>query len=421
MILIKNGRVINPKTNTDEILDIVVNDGKIIDIGKSLKGNYEKIIDAKDKIVSPGLIDIHVHFRDPGLLYKEDLYTGSSAGAKGGFTTVICMANTRPVIDNEKVLEEFLNKAKNCPINVKTVSTISKGLKGKDLVDMKKLLEKGVAGFSDDGIPIMDTKFLYDAMVLAKELDTVLSLHEEDPKLIGYSGVNDGKVSKKLGFKGASRISESSMVARDSLIALETGAKVHMQHLSTKESIEIIKFIKSIGGNVTGEVTPQHFSLTEDTILEKGTLGKLNPPLRTNEDIKAIIKGLKDNTIDIIATDHAPHSYEEKSANIKKAPSGLTGLETSLSVGITYLVRKKHLTIMELLEKMTINPAKLYKLDSGSIEIGKNADIVIFDIDEKWIVKDFKSKSKNSPFIGDELFGKIKYTICNGKIVYTDK
>ncbi|WP_243662135.1 dihydroorotase [Miniphocaeibacter halophilus] len=421
-MLIKNGKLIDPKSNIEEVVDIVIDEDRVKYIGKvNNEKEYDLIIDATDKVVAPGLIDVHVHFRDPGLTYKEDLFTGSAAAAKGGFTTVVCMANTNPVIDNEETLREFLEKAKKCPVNVKTVATISKGLKGKELVDMGKLLKLGVVGFSDDGIPIMNAGFLHKAMVKAKELDVVLSLHEEDPSLIGYPGVNEGEASKELGIKGASRVSESSMVARDSMLALDTGAKVHMQHLSSKEAVEVVRFAKKIGANVTGEVTPQHFSLTDKEVIKKGTVAKLNPPLRTAEDIEEIIKGLKDKTIDMIVTDHAPHSEEEKAKDITKAPSGLIGLETSLAVGIKYLVEKGHLTLMELIEKMTINPAKLYKLDSGYLKEGSKADIVIFDDKEQWIVKEFASKSSNSPYIGEKLTGKIKYTICNGKIVYKDE
>ena len=421
MILIKNGRLIDPKTKRDEIVDILIDGDIIKKIGNIKEDNYTRVIDASGKIVAPGLIDIHVHFRDPGLLYKEDIFTGAKASAKGGFTTVVAMANTKPVIDNENILKEFLDKANKAEINIKTVATISKDLKGKEMVDMEKLLSIGAVGFSDDGIPIMDTAFLQKAMIKAKELDIPLSLHEEDPSLIGYPGINDGEISKKLGFKGAPSVSESSMIARDSMLALDTGAKVHMQHISAKESIEIIKFIKLLGAKVTAEVTPQHFSLTENAILEKGTLAKLNPPLRTEEDRKKIIEGLKDGTIDIIVTDHAPHSDEEKNQDITKAPSGLTGVETSLAVGVKYLVKENQLTLMELLEKMTINPAKLYNLNLGYLEENAKADIVIFDENEEWIVKDFLSKSKNSPYIGETLIGKVKYTICNGKIVYEDK
>lgn len=422
MILIKNGKLIDPKSKLEEITDIVIDKDIIKYIGKANnEKEYEYVIDAAGKVVAPGLIDVHVHFRDPGLTYKEDLFTGSAAAAKGGFTTVVCMANTNPVIDNEEILREFLEKAKKCPINVKTVATISKGLKGKELVDMEKLLELGVVGFSDDGIPIMNAGFLHKAMVKARELDTPLSLHEEDPSLIGYPGVNEGEVSSQLGIKGAPRVSESSMVARDSMLALDTGAKVHMQHLSSKEAVEVVRFAKKIGANVTAEVTPQHFSLTDKEIIKKGTLAKLNPPLRTEADIKAIIKGLQDKTIDMIVTDHAPHSEEEKAKEITKAPSGLIGLETSLAVGITYLVNKGHLTLMDLIEKMTINPAKLYKLDLGYLKEGSKADLVIFDDKEEWIVEEFVSKSNNSPYIGNRLTGKIKYTVCNGKIVYKDE
>lgn len=420
MILIKNGRLIDPLSKRDEVVDIAIENDKIKEIGKNLKEEgFEKVIDATGYVVAPGLIDIHVHFRDPGLTYKEDIITGAKAAAKGGFTTVVCMANTKPVVDNTETLKYVLDKAKEADINVLQASTVTKGLKGKELVDFEEMLQNGAVGFTDDGIPIKHTKLLYDAMKKAKELNVPISLHEENPVFITKPGVNDGEVSKAIGLEGgATTLAENIMVSRDVMIALETGAKVDIQHISSKVAVETVRFAKSLGANVFAEASPHHFTLTQDAVLKHGSLAKMNPPLRTEEDRLAIIEGLKDDTIEIIATDHAPHSKEEKEKEFTKCPSGITGLETSLGLGITTLVKGGHLDLMHLLEKMTINPAKLYNLDRGYIKEGSFADIVIFNPDEKWEVKDFASKSTNTPFIGEILDGKIKYTISEGKVVY---
>ncbi len=422
MILIKNGRVIDPKNNIDEKLDIIIKDERIYKIGHFQdNGEYEKIIDAEGKIVSPGLIDVHVHFRDPGFTYKEDIFTGAEAAAKGGFTTVICMANTNPIVDNEETLKYILDKAKKAKIKILQAAAITKEFKGKELVDMKKLKELGVVGFTDDGLPIKDSKLVMEAMEKAKELDMPLSFHEEDPSLIKSPGVNEGKVSKELKVGGAPNAAEDVLVARDCMLALKTNAKISIQHISSGNSVDLVRFAKSLGAKVTAEATPHHFSITEEAVLKHKTLAKMNPPVRTEKDKEKIIEGLKDNTIEIIATDHAPHSKEEKERELTKAPSGIIGLETSLALGVTNLVKKGHLTLLELLEKMTINPANFYKLDAGTIEEGKFADLVIFDENEEWIVPEkFASKANNTPFIGEKLYGKVKYTICNGKIVYRD-
>lgn len=422
MILIKGGRLIDPLSNTDELRDLVIEGERIKYIGKfqQVDGEYEQVIDARGMVIAPGLIDVHVHFREPGLTYKEDILSGSAAAARGGFTTVVCMANTKPVVDNAETLQTVINRAAESPISVKTVAAVSKGLCGKELTDMRALKAQGAVGFSDDGIPLTDTAFLRKAMTEAKELDAVISLHEEDPALIGKAGINDGEISAALGFTGAPKVSESSMVARDCMLALDTGAKIHMQHLSCAESVAVIRLVKQLGAKVTAEATPQHFSLTELAVLEHGTNAKLNPPLRSENDRYAIIAGLKDGTIDIIATDHAPHSEEEKSKPIAEAPSGLTGLETALALGITNLVRKGHLSLPVLIKKMTVSPAKLYGFDAGHISEGGCADIVIFDDKESWEVSDFASKSANSPFVSQTLLGKVKYTICGGKVIFTD-
>ena len=420
MILIKNGRLIDPKNNIDEVTDILIEDTKIKKIGKIADDkNYETVIDATDKIVAPGLIDVHVHFRDPGFTYKEDIITGANSAKAGGFTTVICMANTKPVVDNEETLKYILEQTKKTDINVLQAAAITKGFQGNELTDMEKLKELGAVGFTDDGIPIKDTKIVFEAMEIAKKLDMPLSFHEEDPALIGRPGVNKGEISKKLDFEGAPNVAEDVLVARDCMMALNSGAKVSIQHISSGNSVDMVRFIKGLGANVSAEATPHHFSITDEAVLEYGALAKMNPPVRTQKDLEKIIEGLKDNTIDIIATDHAPHSKVEKAKALKEAPSGIIGLETSLALGVTNLVKKGHLSMIKLLEKMTINPAKFYNLDAGTIEEGKNADIVIFDENEKWIVPDkFESKANNTPFIGKEVYGKINYTICNGKIVY---
>ena len=422
MILIKDGRVVDPETGLDETLDLIIEDGRIKEIGKfSESESYEKIISAKGKIVAPGLVDIHVHFRDPGFTYKEDVETGARSAAAGGYTTVVCMANTKPVIDNVEVLKELEKREETLPIHVYNTAAVTMGLKGKELTDMPELLKAGAIGFTDDGIPIKDEKLVMEAMKTAAQLDVPISFHEEDPDLIGNSGINSGEVARKLGLEGAPALAEEVLVARHCLLALRTGAKINIQHVSSEVSVQIIRLMKKMGAKVYAEVTPQHFSLTEEAVLRKGTLAKVNPPLRTEKDRYALIQGLREGVLDVIATDHAPHSPEEKNRELKQAPSGMIGLETALALGITNLVRKGHLTLSQLLEKMTVMPAGLYGMECGNIKKGANADLVIFDEREKWRVEHFWSKSENSPFIGEELYGKVKYTICRGKIVYTDE
>lgn len=421
MILIKDGRVVDPASGVDEGLDVVLEDGRVKALGKFPKTeDYQRVIDAKGKIVAPGLVDIHVHFRDPGLTYKEDIATGAAAAAAGGYTTVVCMANTKPVVDSVEVLSELLGRMKQLPIHVLSAAAVTKGLQGKELTDMRALRAAGAAGFTDDGIPIMDSALLFEAMKLAKELDAPISLHEEDPALIAAAGINQGPVSKQLNFGGAPALAEESLVARDCMLALRSGARVDIQHISSGVSVDVVRAMKGLGAGVFAEVTPQHFSLTEQAALERGALAKVNPPLRGEADRYALIRGLKDGTIDFIATDHAPHSPEEKARELAQAPSGMIGLETALALGVTNLVRKGHLTMLQLLEKMAVNPARFYGLDAGTLRAGAPADLVIFDEREKWTVEEdkFRSKSRNSPFTGMELYGKVYCTICGGNVVY---
>lgn len=426
-MIIKNGRVIDPKSGFDGIADIIIKDGKIkkilkkaeaSEVQEALPETGEEVIDASGLIVAPGLIDVHVHFRDPGLTYKEDIETGAAAAKAGGFTTVVMMGNTKPVIDNEETLRYVLEKGEQTGIHVLSAANITKGMKGKELTDMEALRAPGAAGFTDDGVPIMDVKLLMKAMEMAKKLDVPLSFHEEDPGFIINNGINRGAVSEALGIGGSPRVAEDSLVARDCMIALYTGACVNVQHISSKNAVAAVALAKKLGADVWAEVTPHHLTLDETAVLEFGSLAKMNPPLRTKEDREALIVALKDGTIDMIATDHAPHSKEEKEKPLTEAPSGIIGLETSLPLCVTELVKKGHLSYVELFEKMCLNPARLYRLDSGYLAEGGPADLVIFDDQEEFAAGPFESKSSNSPFTGRKMFGKVKTTICSGKAVY---
>ena len=419
MFVIKNVRILDPASATDMTGDIGIENGKIAAIGTVETKAEDQVLDGKGLVASPGLVDTHVHFRDPGLTYKEDICSGAHAAAAGGFTSVVCMANTKPVADNVDTVSYIVDKGKKTNIHIYATAAVTKAFDGKNLTDFRDLLKAGAVGFTDDGIPIKDAETVKAAMELAAELDVPISLHEEDPDLIERPGVNQGKVSEKLNYGGAPARSEYEMVRRDCELILQTRAKTVIQHISSAESVEAVRQCWRRGGRIYGEVTPQHFSATEDLVLEKGALARVNPPLRTEADRQAIIEGLKDGTLNIIATDHAPHSREEKEKDIKDAPSGMIGLETSLALGITNLVKTGELELIDLLEKMTINPAMLYHLNAGRITEGGPADLVLFDPDKKWTVEDhFYSKANNSPFIGMELTGKVQYTICDGKIVY---
>lgn len=418
-MILKKGHLVNPATGTDAVMDIRFDNGIIQEIGTDLTPSVsEKVLDISGLVVAPGLVDTHIHFRDPGFTYKEDLHTGSLAAAKGGFTSVICMANTKPVVDSVNTLKDILTRAKGEKIHIYQTASVSYGLNGEKMTDFDALAANGACGFTDDGIPLMNAVFCYDAMKKAAELHMPVSLHEEDKSFIANNGINAGKVAEKLGIEGSPAIAEEVMVARDCMLALRTGASVVIQHISSGNSVELVRTALKLGADIHAEATPHHFTLTEEAVLEHGTLAKMNPPLRTEEDRQAIIRGLQDDTIDLIATDHAPHSAEEKAKPLTEAPSGITGLETSLGLGITSLVKPGYLSLMDLLAKMTCNPADLYQLPAGNIQVNAPADFVIFNPEEKWTVSDFASKASNSPFKGTELYGKIHYTICNGEIIY---
>lgn len=421
MILIRNSRVMDPASQIDEIMDLLIRDGKIADMGKALsEEGCQRVIDAEGLVTGPGLIDVHVHFRDPGQTEKEDLFTGAAAAARGGYTTVVCMANTKPPVDCPEVLRQVLKKAEKAKIRVLQTSAVTKGLAGFELVDMAEMKACGAAGFTDDGFPLMDSGLAAEAMRQAYELSMSISLHEEDAAFIGTAGINEGLVSKSLGLKGAQALAENVMVARDCMLATELHARINIQHISSGRSVDMVRLAKSMGADLWAEATPHHLCLTEEDVIAYGALAKMNPPLRSKWDQNKIIEGLKDGTIQLIATDHAPHCREEKERGLIQAPSGIIGLETALALCITRLVRQGELSLMELLEKLTINPARFYRLSTGTVGKGKPADLVIFDPNQKWRVDHFLSKSSNSPFRDQNLYGKVKYTVCKGVVVYED-
>ncbi len=420
MLLIKNGRVVDPKSGFDQVADVLVDGKKVVKIADAIEEAGAEVIDATGLVVAPGLVDIHVHFREPGQTHKEDIHTGALAAAAGGFTSVVMMANTNPTISDVETLKEVLASAAKEIVHVYTNATVTKNFDGKTLTDFKALLENGALSFSDDGIPLQSTKVLKEALDLAKANNTFVAVHEEDPELNGILGFNEGIARDKFHFCGATGVAEYSMIARDVMIAYDRGAHLHIQHLSKAESVKVVEFAQQLGANVTAEAAPQHFSKTEDLLLIKGSAAKMNPPLRTEKDRLAVIEGLKSGVISVIATDHAPHHADEKNVDdITKAPSGMTGLETSLSLGLTNLVATGDLTLSELLAKMTINPSSMYDFDAGYLAENGPADIVIFADKEERVVSDhFASKASNSPFIGEKLQGVVKYTICDGDIVY---
>lgn len=431
MLLIKNGRIMDPATETEGVYDMLIDEGRVVRIGmsgtlddmarESMSMRHDEDyteIDAGGCIVAPGLVDGHVHFRDPGFTYKEDIDSGARAAAKGGFTSVIMMGNTDPHMDNVDTIRDVLDRGSKTGINVYTCGNITMNMEGKELTPMQKLTEAGAVLFTDDGKPIIDADIMEKACIKASELDRVISLHEEDPSFITDNGINAGEVASELGLTGSPREAEISMVKRDIEIARKTGATIVVQHISAAESVELIRQARREWVKVFAEATPHHFTLTQEAVRTHGTLAKMNPPLRLESDRMAIIEGLKDGTIDMIATDHAPHSKEEKEKSFREAPSGITGLETSLALGIRELVKPGYLTMMELLSVMSAKPAALYGLDAGTIREGSVADLIIFNPDAEWVFDKSLSKATNTPFLGERLPGKIFFTVCRGKIVY---
>jgi len=376
---------------------ILIKDEKIIEISENIPETEEMtIIDASNFAVAPGLTDIHVHFREPGFEYKEDISTGAAAAAAGGITTCCCMPNTSPVIDCKDVIEFNSDKVQKAPVNILTIGAVTIGQKGMELTDFRALKNAGAVALSDDGIPIRDDEIMREGLIRANESDMLIISHCEE---------------------------EEPMVVRDVKLAAETGTKIHIAHVSTADAVETIRKAKTAGVKVTAETCPHYFSLTSAAVAEKGTYAKMSPPLRTKKDVEAIIEGLCDGTIDAIATDHAPHSCEEKAVLFDSAPNGIIGLETSLAVTLTFLYHTEILSLKKIIDLMATKPAELLKLDAGKFKIGGKADIVIFDPDEEWTVdsSQFKSKARNTPYEGMKLKGKVKYTICRGNVVYKDR
>ena len=429
MLYIKNGMIIDPVKDKLYRADLQIEEGRIARIIERNENEAEdlrdtkafaqtEVLDAAGLMIAPGLADTHVHFRDPGFTYKEDIHTGARAAARGGFTQIVLMANTKPTVDNPETLSYVLDKGKETGIHINSCANVTLKMEGKVLAPMELLAKQGAAGFTDDGIPLLDKELVRRAMTEAKRLGKPVSFHEENPAMIANNGINRGKASQFYGIGGSPREAEIDLVKRDLELALETGAEVVIQHISTREAVELLRQAKAKGAHVHGEATPHHFTLTEEAAIQKGALAKMNPPLRDEADRQAIIEGLKDGTIDLIATDHAPHSREEKERPITEAPSGIIGLETALSLGVLELVKKGYLTWPELIRRMSTAPCELYGLAGGRMEDGVPADLVLFHPQETWRVAEFASKSANSPFIGEELPGVIYYTICDGKIVY---
>jgi dihydroorotase len=396
MLLIKGGRVIDPTSQRNEIADILIEDGAIKEICRSGCYPPAEIIDASGLIVAPALVDAHAHFRDPGFTYKEDIESGARAATRGGYASVVLMANTKPCVDNVETLRYVLDKGLQTGIRVASCANATIGMKGQEIVAMASLAAAGAVAFSDDGLPIKDENVARAAMQKAAEVGLPLSLHEEE---------------------------EVSLVRRDLALLAETEARVVFQHISTKAAVELIREAKLNNsryckGHIFAEATPHHFSLTEEAVATKGTLAKMNPPLRTEADRQAVIRGLQDGTLDIIATDHAPHSQSEKEQPYDVAPNGIIGLETALSLGIRELVMPGYISLVELIKLMSTVPASIFGLTGGEIAVGKDADLVIFDSEATWTVGSFYSKAENSPFIGETLPGVVRYTICRGEVVY---
>ena len=423
-LLIQKGRLVDPVGGIGGIMDILIEDGKLAVIGSDLREQDAQVIDARGLTVCAGLVDMHVHLREPGLEYKEDISTGTAAAARGGITSVACMPNTKPAVDSPEQVRYVLRRAaESCGVRVWPIGAVTVGEKGETLTDGQALKEAGAVALSDDGMPIQNANLMRDALIRAKRLGLTILSHCEDADMVRNYAVNEGRVSRALNLPGRPAIAEELMVMRDAMLSEETGAAVHICHISTAGSVDIVRQFKKKGVHITCETCPQYFTLTEDEVLTQGTMARVNPPLRTRQDVEAIIAGLKDGTIDAIATDHAPHSAQEKAKPLAEAPSGMVGLETSLGATLTALYHTGEMDLSDILKKMTFNPACILGIPKGRLSLGGEADFTIFDPNETWTVdpEQFASKGRNTPFAGRELKGKVKYTIVGGKIVYEDR
>lgn len=421
-LLIRKGHVVSPVGGIGGVLDILTEDGKIVQIGSDIAAEPDQVIQAEGLTVCAGLVDMHVHLREPGFEYKETIETGALAAARGGFTSIACMPNTRPVIDTPDRVRLVKEKAAAaCGVTIWPIGAVSVSQYGDELTDAKALKEAGAVALSDDGVPVQNANLMRDALIRAQINQIPILSHCEDATMVDGRAVNEGRISRQLWMEGRPAIAEELMVMRDAMLAEETGASVHICHVSTAKSVDIIRKMKARGVHITCETCPQYFTLTEDEILTKGSMARVNPPLRTEGDVEGIITGLMDGTIDAIATDHAPHSAEEKARPLEKAPSGMVGLETALAVTLTELYHSGKMNLVDIIEKMTMNPAAILGQNKGHLGIGADADLTIFDADEEWTVdpEQFASKGKNTPFAGRRVKGKVKYTIAAGQVIYS--
>lgn len=421
--LIKGGHVLDPSQNIDGVSDILIEDGIITDMKEGLEVPGAEVIQANGLFVMPGFIDLHVHFREPGFTYKETVKTGSMAAAAGGYTTVCPMPNTKPVADSKERIEDFLDIVKrDAVVNVLPVGSITEGQEGLKLSDFIGMKEAGICALSEDGKSVMDEVLYEKGMKLAAKLSLPVFAHCEDKELVGDGVMNAGEIAEKLGLSGILNEVEDKIVKRDIELSQKTGARLHLCHCSTKGSVDYIREAKRKGLKVTGEVCPHHFSLCEDDITVDHGDFKMNPPLRSKEDKEALCRGLKEGILDVISTDHAPHGEEGNNASMKTAPFGIVGLETAFCLAVTELVEKGYLSKMELVEKMSLNPAKVLGINKGTLRVGTSADLVIADFDKEWVIdkNKFASKGKNTPFHNKTVRGKVLRTMVEGKTVYID-
>lgn len=422
-ILIKGGRVLDPDTGRDGIFDVRIQGNQIQEIKENLEPKEEMVVDASGCYVMPGLIDLHVHLRDPGLTYKETVDSGAAAAAHGGFTTIVAMPNTKPVMDEGHRIAYVHNKAKMLTdIHVLQAGAITKGMNGVELSDIEGMVREGAPAISEDGKSVMNSAVYRKAMKIAKKLNIPVLAHCEDINLVEGGVVNADKRMLSMGFKGISNAVEDVIVARDILLAKETGVKLHLCHCSTKDSVTMVQQAKAEGIRVTAEVCPHHFTLTTEDIPGNDANYKMNPPLRTREDVEALKQGLHDDIMEVIATDHAPHSDQEKRGTMQSAPFGIVGLETAVPLTITELVRPGILTPLQMAAKMSANPAKVLGIDRGSLAEGKDADLVIIDPEVEYTIdkRTFRSKGKNTPFDGRKVWGQVEMTICRGQIAFSN-